>query len=177
MPKRNRHVASRALTALVVVLVAVHLTPAHAAPPPSPLPRTETIPQYSGPTSRIDWSQLGHAIELERFYELARFYEWASQQPPPMPARHVHPVSSRVVDGSGACGGDLPPCSVMVCESHGNLVAENPRSTASGKWQILDSTWAGYGGYARASDAPEDVQDARAREIYAGGAGRSQWVC
>lgn len=80
--------------------------------------------------------------------------------------------------GSGACGGDLPPCSVMMCESSGgNLRAQNPRSSASGKWQILDSTWAGYGGYARASDAPESVQDERARQVYAGGAGRGQWVC
>lgn len=79
--------------------------------------------------------------------------------------------------GNGACGGDLPPCSVMICESGGSLTAQNPQSTASGKWQILDSTWAGYGGYARASDAPEDVQDARAREIYADGAGRRAWVC
>lgn len=81
------------------------------------------------------------------------------------------------VESSGRCGGDLPPCSVMYCESGGNIRAENPHSTASGKWQFLDSTWAGHGGYARAKDAPESVQDERARQVYAGGAGRGHWVC
>jgi hypothetical protein len=79
--------------------------------------------------------------------------------------------------GSGRCGGNLPPCSVMQCESGGNIRAENPTSSASGKWQIIDGTWNGYGGYSRASDAPESVQDERAAQIYAGGRGRSQWVC
>lgn len=79
--------------------------------------------------------------------------------------------------GSGRCGGDLPPCSVMYCENGGKLTGKNPSSSASGKWQILDSTWGGYGGYSHAQDAPESVQDAKARQIYAGGAGRSQWVC
>jgi hypothetical protein len=65
----------------------------------------------------------------------------------------------------------------MICESGGNIRAKNPRSSASGKWQIIDSTWRGYGGYARAMDAPEHIQDERARQIYAGGRGRSQWTC
>lgn len=76
---------------------------------------------------------------------------------------------------SGRCGGDLPPCYVMMRESRGSLTAENPVSTASGKWQFLDSTWNGYGGYSHASDAPESVQDARARELWANGAGCSHW--
>lgn len=79
------------------------------------------------------------------------------------------------VYGSGACGGDLPPCSVMRCESGGNIRAENPRSSASGKWQIVDGTWAGFGGYARASHAPEEVQDAKARLLWAGGRGAFHW--
>lgn len=78
---------------------------------------------------------------------------------------------------SGRCGGDLPSCSIMECESGGNVRAENPTSSASGKWQITSGSWGGYGGYARASDAPESVQDARARELWAGGDGRSHWVC
>jgi hypothetical protein len=77
--------------------------------------------------------------------------------------------------GVGSCGGNLPPCYVMMRESRGSLTAENPVSTASGKWQFLDSTWGGYGGYSHAADAPESVQDARAREVWAGGAGCSNW--
>ena len=67
---------------------------------------------------------------------------------------------ARVTYPSGQCGGDLPPCWVMMRESRGDIRAENPRSTASGKWQFLDSTWAGYGGYASAWMAPESVQEA-----------------
>jgi hypothetical protein len=93
---------------------------------------------------------------------------------------HRRNVASPAVNASsvgGRCGGDLPPCAVMMCESHGDTHAENPTSTASGKWEIVDGTWAGFMGYSHASDAPEWVQDAKARQIYAGGAGRSQWSC
>lgn len=75
------------------------------------------------------------------------------------------------------CGGDLPPCYVMWRESGGDIHAENPISTASGKWQFLDSTWNGYGGYAHAAWAPALVQNAKAREVWAGGAGASHWAC
>jgi hypothetical protein len=76
---------------------------------------------------------------------------------------------------TGRCGGDLPPCSVMMCESGGNITARNPNSSASGKWQFIRSTWANFGGYAEAWMAPEDVQDAKARALWAGGAGASHW--
>lgn len=72
-------------------------------------------------------------------------------------------------------GGDLPPDHVAMCESHGNYRAENPTSTASGKWQILDSSWNGYGGYQHAADAPPEVQDAKARSMWAGGRGAAHW--
>ena len=76
---------------------------------------------------------------------------------------------------SGRCGGDLPPCAVMQCESGGDPTAENPSSSVSGKWQFLDGTWDNYGGYPRVSDVPEDVQDARAREVWDGGDGAGHW--
>lgn len=95
------------------------------------------------------------------------------------------------VTGSGACGGDLPPCSVLGDESGGNLTVwtggcylpvgytgKNPcnsTSTASGKWQFTRSTWDGFAGYVNAADAPEAVQDEHARLTWAGGAGCSHW--
>ena len=36
----------------------------------------------------------------------------------------------------------------MMRESGGDIRAQNPTSSASGKWQFIASTWAGYGGYA-----------------------------
>lgn len=79
--------------------------------------------------------------------------------------------------GSGRCGGNLPPCSVMECESGGDIHAQNPNSSASGKWQVIDSTWGNYMGYPTAASAPEWVQDQFAAELYAGGAGRGHWAC
>jgi Transglycosylase-like domain len=92
--------------------------------------------------------------------------------PPDVTAAEPAPAPA---SSSGRCGGELPPCYVMRCESGGDLDAENPRSSASGKWQFIDSTWDGYGGYAHASDAPEHVQDERARQVWAGGDGASHW--
>jgi hypothetical protein len=40
----------------------------------------------------------------------------------------------------------------------------NP-SGAAGKWQIMPGTWNGFMGYASAADAPEWVQDAKARTM------------
>lgn len=101
----------------------------------------------------------------------------SGSHPPTPPPRRARPPA--VEAGSGRCGGDLPSCAVMMCESGGNLLAVNPhnRLRPAGKWQIITPTWNGYGGYATADQAPESVQDARAREIYAGGAGRGQWAC
>jgi hypothetical protein len=65
---------------------------------------------------------------------------------------------------SGRCGGSLPPCWIMMRESGGNIRAMNP-SGAAGKWQIMPGTWNGYGGYASAAEAPEAVQDAKARTM------------
>lgn len=68
------------------------------------------------------------------------------------------------------------PTYIVMCESGGNYLAENDYSTASGAYQIIDGTWAGYGGYYHAADAPPSVQDAKAAELWAGGAGASHWA-
>lgn len=82
------------------------------------------------------------------------------------------------------------PCAIpaYICarESGGNIRAQNPVSSASGKYQFLDSTWGthyengvlvpGYGGYFHAKDAPETVQDERAQQVWAATGGHA-WDC
>jgi len=58
------------------------------------------------------------------------------------------------------------------CESHGrpdappDYKAQNPDSTASGAYQILDTTWAGRYGMDHASDATPEQQEAAAADLY-----------
>lgn len=92
------------------------------------------------------------------------------------------------------CGGDLPPCSVLRRESGGDpriwngrcyapvgwqgATAPNcprARSSASGLWQFVRGTWANHGGYLNAADAPVEVQNEKARLVWAGGAGCFHW--
>jgi hypothetical protein len=49
-------------------------------------------------------------------------------------------------------------------ESRGNYAAQARGSTASGAYQVIDSTWNGYGGYRRSVDAPASIQDQFAYE-------------
>jgi hypothetical protein len=92
----------------------------------------------------------------------------------------------------GQCGGDLPPCYVMMRESSGNIriwnggcyapigwTGKSPCgvSSSSGKWQFIRSTWANYAGKLNAADASEKEQDDKARQVYGNGAGCSHWGC
>jgi hypothetical protein len=109
--------------------------------------------------------------------------KWAARHWPPKPA----PSASH----DYACGGDLPPCYVLKRESGGDLRIWNGgcyapygyrgtspcgTSSASGKWQFVRGTWNGYGGYVNAADAPAHLQNAKARELWAGGRGCSHWA-
>jgi hypothetical protein len=67
------------------------------------------------------------------------------------------------------------------CESLGNphakidYQAESKISTASGGFQVLDSTWGGYKGYARAIHAPKRIQQQFAVKLYRE-EGTTPWV-
>lgn len=122
--------------------------------------------------NHVAWvTNTNKALEAARAEEAQRQEQKQQQQGQHHSQRGVVPNEP----SSGRCGGDLPPCYVMMRESGGSLTARNPSSSASGKWQFLDSTWAGFGGYTSAYLAPESVQDAKARALWAGGAGCSHW--
>lgn len=120
-----------------------------------------------------------HALAVADVVRLIEAQEAAAATAAPIPSPATSaPVSSPTAAWPASlypCGGDLPPCYVKQRESGGDYNAQNPTSSASGAWQFLDSTWNGYGGYSRAVYAPPDVQDAKAREVWAGGAGCSHW--
>jgi hypothetical protein len=75
--------------------------------------------------------------------------------------------------GGGTCAGSIPG-HIIYRESKCDPRAVNSRSGAAGKYQVLESTWDGYGGYQSAADAPEELQDQWAAEAYAA-AGCRPW--
>jgi hypothetical protein len=67
------------------------------------------------------------------------------------------------------------------CESHGrpdappDYGAQNPHSTASGAYQITDTTWAGRYGLSHASEATPEQQEAAAADLYRRH-GKADWM-
>lgn len=87
------------------------------------------------------------------------------------PRRYQTPRSAPAGGGSAP----MPPDSVKRCESGGNYQAQNRTSSASGAWQIINSTWDNYKGYPTAASAPPEIQDERAAQLWAGGKGAGHW--
>jgi membrane-bound lytic murein transglycosylase B len=120
--------------------------------------------------AEASWIEGSRARQAELFFQAAA----ANQALEAQQARTKAPArSGRGGGGRGSCD----PGSIVQRESKGDPNAVNSSSGAGGKYQFLPSTWAGYGGYARAQDAPESVQDKRFNEVWAGGAGSSHWGC
>ena len=149
-----------------------HVKAKPAAPvttaPPRPVVTAPPTTRYIPPTTRYIPPTTRYVPPTTRYVPPTRRYVAPT-------TRYTPRVAAVPQQGSGRCGGNLPPCYVMMRESRGSLTARNPSSTASGKWQFVNGTWGGYGGYASAAQAPESVQDARAAQIWAGGAGCSNW--
>ncbi len=77
---------------------------------------------------------------------------------------------------SGGSGGYSIPSYVVQCESGGNWGAVNSSSGAGGAYQIMPSTWQGYGGSGLPQDASPAEQSAIAAKIWAA-SGPSAWSC
>lgn len=124
-------------------------------------------------TQSADWQAL--AAYVTWIEGTAAAHEALSVERMPQPATSPAAVPSSLAP----CGGDLPPCTVKANESGGDYTAVNPTGcggrSCGGAWQFDPKTWNGYGGYAYAQDAPPEVQDAKARELWADGAGCSHW--
>lgn len=82
--------------------------------------------------------------------------------------------SSASSGASPAAAGDLPTCTWQP-ESGGDWSAVNPSSGAGGRYQILPSTWAAYGGTGLPQDASPAEQSAVAQKIMQS-QGPSAWV-
>ncbi len=77
----------------------------------------------------------------------------------------------------GPSGGWAIPYAIVLCESGGQNLPPNSAG-ASGYYQIIPSTWTGFGGTGPAAYlASKAEQDAVASRIWNGGAGASDWVC
>jgi hypothetical protein len=90
--------------------------------------------------------------------------------PPPTTQVTYHIASSnnslkQRIGGCECCGDP---------NAQGGYTAQNPTTTASGRYQALDSTWQGYHGYSKAKYAPPDVQEQWMDEALKGGTG--PWV-
>lgn len=83
--------------------------------------------------------------------------------PPPPPPTTAVPAPSTQASVSDS---EFLAC-VRAHESDtaGGYSAQNPTSSASGAYQIIDSTWGNYKGYAHAKDAPPAIQDERALQL------------
>jgi septal ring factor EnvC (AmiA/AmiB activator) len=83
----------------------------------------------------------------------------------------------RAASASGPGGPWAIPWPVVQCESGGQNVPPN-YATASGYYQMLDSTWKGLGGSTpHAYQASKAEQDRLAARLWNGGAGARNWVC
>jgi septal ring factor EnvC (AmiA/AmiB activator) len=84
---------------------------------------------------------------------------------------------ARAAAAQGPGGPWAIPWPIVQCESGGRNTPPN-YAGASGYYQILDSTWKGLGGSTpHAFQASKAEQDRLAARLWAGGAGRHNWVC
>ncbi len=133
----------------------------------------------SKPTS-MEWYV---AVDAQlRWWSIVQWFEVAAAQAGLERRPTAKPfVTLSVVTSTGSCA---IPAYICWRESRGDIHAQNPVSSASGLYQMLDTSFAtaargaGYPQYAgmHAKDAPKDVQDAAARWLW-NETGGAAWAC
>jgi peptidoglycan hydrolase CwlO-like protein len=90
---------------------------------------------------------------------------------------HLLALRAAAARATGPGGPWAIPWPIVQCESGGQNLPPNWAS-ASGYYQMLDSTWRGLGGSTpHAYQASKAEQDRLAARLWAGGAGAHNWVC
>jgi peptidoglycan hydrolase CwlO-like protein len=90
---------------------------------------------------------------------------------------HLLALRAAAARATGPGGPWAIPWPIVQCESGGQNLPPN-WATASGYYQMLDSTWHGLGGSTpHAYQASKAEQDRLAARLWAGGAGAHNWVC
>lgn len=137
----------RPLAAFLLTLAACTTTPTAQPAPPKVV--AKPLRDARG-MARIDGPSMAYAAAMVT----------TTTEPPVQPAVASEPVT-------------FQPSSILAriaeCESGGSYTARNPTSTASGKYQFLDSTWRawGDGSASRAYLASPASQEAAARRLFA----------
>lgn len=168
----RRIIALPVLAALALVFPLAHHLPSASSQPTARLTAAVTI---TGPVKRPVLTKTQNAA----------IQKWIRE------VKHQQTIAALTYWNQifvNACGGDLPSCCTVRYESNWNIYAVNPGHSgapygdpgnpwvhASGKWQFMPSTWNRFMGYPYAAAAPAKVQNEKAREVYAGGAGASNW--
>ena len=98
---------------------------------------------------------------------------WTSQI---QQAQQVSAAQAQATVGRWLGGPYSIPSSIVMCESGGNYNAVNPSSGAGGAYQILPSTWAGYGGMGSPQNASKQQQNQIAAQIWSS-SGPGAWAC
>lgn len=182
----SHHLTLRSLAGAVIVAALAFALVCPSGSESGADPQPATVTTTAGPpatreataTDVARWEEAVHQAEVRRYTMAVLFARLEAHRRAVLWrafVAHLRAEAARKAYPHGLCGGDLPPCYVMWRESRGDITARNPRSSASGKWQVLDSTWRGWGGYARSYLAPERVQDDFARWLWNGGRGCSHW--
>ena len=138
------------------------------------LQRARSAQQTALSASRVRGAALAAEITRIEIAQAAAARAALARQAASAPAAAGTPTPVGPSPGPG--GSYTIPSSVVQCESGGQNLTPNSAG-ASGFYQILPSTWAGYGGYGQAYQAPKSLQDQRAAQLWNGGSGASNWVC